>query len=85
MQINVIGWPSTKTDRVLANVRAAVAESGCKTKVVWISDIGNIATLGPMLIPAVMINGRIRFSGRIPSVYEVATQLEESAREDIAA
>ncbi len=85
MQINVIGWPSIKTERVLANVRAAVAVSGCKSKVVWISDIRNIATMGPVTVPAVMINGRLRYSGRIPSVHEVATWIEQTINGDLAA
>jgi hypothetical protein len=85
VQINVIGWPSTKTERVLANVRAAVAESGCKSRVNWISDIRNIATMGPVTVPAVIINGRLRYAGRIPSVYEVATWIEETINGDLAA
>jgi hypothetical protein len=84
VQINVIGWPSAKTERVLENVRAAAAEAAGKPHVEWISDIRNIATMGPIHTPAVLINGRVKLTGRIPSVYEVATWISES-NGDIAA
>jgi hypothetical protein len=85
VQITVIGWPCSKIQRTLLNVRAAAADSEEHPEVDWISDIRTIAGMGAMTIPAVLVNGRMKLSGRIPSLYEIQTWIEESLEKEIAA
>ncbi len=43
-----------------------------------ISDIGEILTLGVMSTPALMINGKVVTSGRIPTVAEVKEAISQA-------
>jgi len=85
MQIKVIGWPCTKINRTLMNVQAAAAEFEKKPKVQWINDINKIAGMGALAIPTVLVNEKVKLSGRIPSLYEIKTWIEEGLEDEMAA
>ncbi len=85
MQIKVIGWPCTKTQRTLLNAQAAAAEFDVKPKVHWIDDIHKIAGMGGLAIPTIMVNEKVKVAGRIPSVHEFKMWIEQEQKEEIAA
>ena len=86
MSIKIIGWGCTKTNRTLANANAAVSEFDERPRIHWINDIHDIVTLGGFAIPTVVVNEKVKASGRIPSVYEFAQWIEEELEaEEIAA
>ncbi len=85
MQIKVIGWPCTKTHRTLLNAEAAAAEFEVKPKIHWIDDIQKIAGMGGLTIPTILVNEKVKVSGRIPSVHEFKTWIEQEQKAEIAA
>lgn len=85
MKIKVIGLPCAKTNRTLINAQAAATEFEDRPKVHLISDIYEIAEMGRLHTPTVMVNEKLKLTGRIPSVYEIKTWIEEELEEEIAA
>ena len=87
MQIKVIGMPCTKTARTLQNARAAAVKFAHKPTVQWINDIHEIVEMGRFPIPAIVVNGKFKLTGRIPSIYEITSWIEEELQveEELAA
>lgn len=85
MQIKVIGLPCVKIQRTLVNAQAAATEFRDRPRVQWISDIHEIAEMGSMYTPTVMVNEKLKLSGRIPSVHEIKTWIEKELEEEFAA
>lgn len=74
MLIQVLG-PGCARCREAENVVAAVREAGCDAAVEKVTDIREMMTLGVMSTPAVVIDGRIMCTGRVPAKAEVLNWL----------
>jgi len=77
MEIKVLGTGCPKCRKVYANAQRAIADLGIAVKLEKVEAIDEILRYGVMMTPAVVINGRVRASGRIPSVEELKTWLQE--------
>jgi len=77
MQIKVIGLRCARVEQVLINARAAASEFGSKLKILWVNDPYKITKMGNVLTPTILVNEKVKSSGRIPSVYEFTTWIEE--------
>ena len=74
LQIAGPGCPNCKaTER---NVINACAELDLDADITHVHDIREIANLGVMRTPAVVLDGEIVVSGRVPTVAELKTLLE---------
>ena len=85
MRIRIIGLPSARVNQTIMNARAASASFEEKPRIIWVNDIHAIAEMGGVLVPTVMVNEKIKTEGRIPSVYEFETWIEEEMEEELAA
>ncbi|MCX6773909.1 MAG: thioredoxin family protein [Candidatus Micrarchaeota archaeon] len=71
MKIEILGTGCPKCKTLEANARSAIAELGIKADIAKITDIGKIVEYGVMSTPAIVINGEVKASGRIPEVDEI--------------
>lgn len=71
MEIKVLGPGCAKCHQTEDVVRTAVASAGADAKVVKVSDMMEIAAHGVMKTPAVVIDGRVVCSGKVPTPAEV--------------
>ncbi|MBI4547932.1 MAG: thioredoxin family protein [Ignavibacteriae bacterium] len=85
MNIKVVGWRGPKTELSILNAQAALSELESEAAVEWISSLDEIMRLGVVHMPALFINGKLKTSGRIPSVHEITRLLEEELVQDLAA
>lgn len=67
MQIKVLGTGCTKCQTLEQNVRRAVDELGLDAEVIKITDYADIVSYGVLATPALVIDGEVRLSGRVPS------------------
>ena len=58
-------------------VRKVVAELGLAVKVEKVSDVGEIIKYGVVLTPALVVDGEVKVSGRVPSREEIKRWLTE--------
>ena len=67
MKIEVLGSGCAKCTQLYDNVHKALSLAGKDAEVVKVQDIPSIMKYGVMSTPALVIDGQVRFSGKIPS------------------
>lgn len=77
VRIKIIGLPTAKVRHAVTNATASVSRFETKPRVQWINDIQKIASMGALVVPTVLVNEKLKSAGRIPSVYEFETWIEE--------
>ena len=75
MKIEILGTGCAKCKSLHENVKKAVAESGKNAEVVKVEDIPSIMKYGVMSTPALVIDGQVKFSGKVASVVEIMGML----------
>ena len=75
MKIEVLGTGCARCKTLYEAVQAAVKEKGGAAEVVKVEDIPSIMKYGVMSTPALVIDGRVMFSGRTASAGEIAGML----------
>lgn len=75
MKIEVLGAGCAKCKTLYENVKKALEESGKSAEVVKIEDIPSIMKYGVMSTPALVINGQVKFSGKVASIGEIMGML----------
>ena len=76
MKIEVLGPGCPKCKMLEQNVKKAVGELKLKVEVVKISDINKFVEYGIMSSPALVVDGKIKCSGRVPDVEEIKKWLK---------
>lgn len=71
MKIEVLGAGCAKCKTLYENTNKALEESGKSAEVVKIEDISSIMKYGVMSTPALVIDGQVKFSGKVASVAEI--------------
>jgi small redox-active disulfide protein 2 len=75
--IEVLGPGCNNCRRVEANAREAIAMAGVEAEVVHVTDPREIASHGILSTPGLIVDGRIRSYGRVPSAGDIAVWLSE--------
>ncbi len=75
MKIEVLGTGCAKCTTLYENTRKALEESGKSAEVVKVQDIPTIMKYGVMSTPALVIDGKVKFSGKVASVGEIKGML----------
>ncbi|MFH1215496.1 MAG: thioredoxin family protein [Pseudomonadota bacterium] len=76
MDIKVCGPGCAKCHETERVVKEALDEAGVQASVQKISDFSDIAKLGIFATPAVVIDGTIRCTGKVPSKKDVLSWLK---------
>lgn len=71
MKIEILGTGCPKCKKLEENARKAVQESGKRAEIVKVTDIGKIVGYGVMSTPALVVDGKVKSSGRIPEAGEI--------------
>ena len=75
MKIEILGTGCAKCKTLYENVKKAVAESGKNADIIKIEDIPSIMKYGVMSTPALVVDGQVKFSGKVASVAEIMGML----------
>jgi small redox-active disulfide protein 2 len=76
MKIEILGTGCPKCKKLEENARKALEETGKKTEIIKITDINEIIERNVMTTPAIVIDGKVKASGRIPDVEEIKKWLK---------
>jgi small redox-active disulfide protein 2 len=71
MNIKICGPGCKKCEQAAEAVREAVAEAGLEAEIEKISDFAEMAKLGVLSTPAVIIDGQMKCVGKAPSKKEI--------------
>ena len=75
MKIEVLGTGCAKCKTLYENVQKALEESGKEAEIVKVEDIPSIMKYGVMSTPALVIDGQVKFSGKLASAAEIKRML----------
>lgn len=79
MEIQVVGPGCPRCHATEKNVFNACAELNLAAKISHIYDVKEFAKMGVRFTPAVIVNGKIVVSGKIPTVGELKGILSQAA------
>lgn len=71
MEIKVCGPGCAKCSEAEQIVKDAIAETGVDATVVKVTDFQEMAMLGVLSTPAIVIDGKIKCVGKVPSKSEI--------------
>ena len=79
MNILVIGPGCAKCKTLAQLTEQAVKELGVTAEINKVTDLKQIMALGVMMTPALAVNGSIKIAGKMPSMTELKTILQDAA------
>lgn len=79
MQLTVFGTGCAKCKTLAQSAEQAARELGVPYELNKVTDLKQIMALGIMLTPALAVNGTIKVVGKVPSLPELKTILQQAA------
>ncbi len=73
--LQILGSGCANCTRLAKNVEAAATELGMNFKLEKVTDMQAIVRAGVMKTPALVVDGKVKFYGRVPDVEEIKTIL----------
>ena len=77
MEIKVLGTGCATCQKLYKLVDTAVAELGADASVAHVTDMADIVAAGIMQTPGLVINGKVKSTGRLPKPKEIKKMIEE--------
>jgi small redox-active disulfide protein 2 len=77
MRIQILGTGCTRCKTLTANAEQAVRELGLRTEVEKVTEIKDIMRFQILMTPGLVIDGKVKTAGRIPSAEEIKRMLLE--------
>ncbi|MEL7563477.1 MAG: thioredoxin family protein [Dehalobacterium sp.] len=81
MEIKVLGTGCTKCKTLEQSVREVVNEMAIEASIEKVTDFKEIAKLGVMMTPGLIINGKVKVSGKVPSKAELTNIMASALAE----
>ena len=79
MEIKVLGPGCSKCEMVEKRVTSVLTELGIAADVEKVSDIKKMISYGILATPGLVINGKVKSTGRIPRIEEIKAWIQEVA------
>ena len=74
-KFRILGSGCPKCEKLAENTEAAARDSGIEYSIEKVKDINEIINFGVMMTPALVINGEVIVSGKVPSVDEIKSMI----------
>ncbi|MBL7069248.1 MAG: TM0996/MTH895 family glutaredoxin-like protein [Candidatus Omnitrophica bacterium] len=71
MKIEVLGMGCPKCKMLYDNAKKAVEEKGVQAEVIKVENMDKMTEYGVMMTPALVVDGEVKSSGKIPSSEEI--------------
>ncbi len=78
MKIQILGTGGSKCKMLTANAEKAVKELGLSVEIEKVTEIQEIMKFRILMTPGLVIDGKVKSSGRLPSSEEIKTMLQET-------
>lgn len=77
MRIEILGMGCPKCKKLYEVIQLAVKELKIQAEVTKIEDIAKITDYGVWSTPAIVVDGEVKATGKIPSIEEIKNMLRE--------
>jgi small redox-active disulfide protein 2 len=74
-KIQILGTGCPKCKKLTENAQAAAKELGLEFELEKVSDIKEIMQFGVMMTPALVVDGKVKVVGKVPSPEEIKPML----------
>jgi len=71
MKIEILGMGCPKCKMLYENAKKAVNETGVQAEVLKVEDMDKITNYGVMMTPALVIDGKVKTTGKIPGAEDI--------------
>ena len=71
MKIKILGTGCSKCKTLYENVKKAVEDIGMEAEITKVEDIPSIMKYGVMSTPALVVDGKVLFSGKVATSGEI--------------
>lgn len=75
MKIEILGTGCQKCNKLTEATKQAVAELGLDAEILKVEKLDQIMQYGVMVTPALVVNGVVKVSGKVPSKEEIKVLL----------
>ena len=79
MEIKVLGPGCNKCRHLYEETEKAIAAAGIEADLVKVDRVDEIMQYGVLVTPALVIDGNVKFAGKVPSVEDLARMIAEAA------
>jgi len=76
MKIQILGTGCPKCHKLAEEAETAAKELGLSYELVKVTDINEIMGFGVMMTPALAVDGKVKFAGKVPGVEEIKKHLK---------
>lgn len=73
--IEILGPGCSRCEALYERARQAARELGLECDIVKLTDVNTILGYGIMTTPALVVDGKVKVSGRVPSVEQLKAML----------
>ena len=80
MKLEVLGTGCAKCNALEAAVKQAAEKLGLDYELEHVKEIAKFASYGVMITPALVVNGEVKTSGKVPSESELTTILTAASK-----
>ncbi len=77
MEIKVLGAGCKSCNKLHETVQEAVKELNVDANILYITDMAQIMQTGIMSTPGLIINGKVRSTGRVPKLKEIKQMISD--------
>ena len=71
MKLEILGMGCPKCKLLYENAKKAVLEKGSQAEVLKVEDMNKITEYGVMMTPALVVDGVVKTTGKVPSSEEI--------------
>ncbi len=75
-KIQILGTGCPKCKKLTENAESAAKELGVAYEIEKVKDINEIMKFGVMMTPALVVDGQVKVSGKVPGPEEIKTMLK---------
>jgi small redox-active disulfide protein 2 len=76
-EIKILGIGCAKCNELFQNAEKAVRELGIEVTLTKITDLKEIMSYGVMMTPGLVIDGKVKTCGKVPSIADIRIMLEK--------
>jgi hypothetical protein len=80
LEVRILGQGCTQCDKLAQELMVVISEAGLVGDVLHVRDLKEIGKYGVMSMPALVVNGKVKCVGRVPSRGQILLWLKEAAR-----
>jgi small redox-active disulfide protein 2 len=80
MQLLILGTGCAKCAKLYEATEQAAQSLGLQYELEKVTDLKQIMAFGVMTTPALVVNGQVKVSGKVPSVDEIKTMLQQPGK-----